>query len=155
MIDVYAELKEIINVLTENNVEYAVCGGWAMAIHGAPRATVDIDLLVLAQSLEDIFRLVKTRGYWLKAEPMSFKDGRVEIRRISKIDDETGFVISLDFLLVTPELEDVWQTRETLPLEDGAVSVVSRRALIKLKTLSGRTQDLADIERLTEIEDES
>jgi hypothetical protein len=57
MIDVYAELKRIINSLNENNVEYAVCGGWAMAIYGVPRATVDIDLLISEESLEKVFEI--------------------------------------------------------------------------------------------------
>lgn len=86
---------------------------------------------------------------------MSFHDGQIEIRRISKIDDETGFVLMLDLILVTPEITDIWQSKLTKPLENGSVSVVSREGLIKLKTLSGRTQDKADIEKLAEIEDES
>ncbi len=155
MIDVYAELKRIINALNENNVEYAVCGGWAMAIHGVPRATVDIDLLISADSLEKVFEIAKANDYWLEGLPMSFHEGQIEIRRISKIDDETGFVLMLDLLLVTSEIEDVWQNKLNKPLENGTVLVVSREGLIKLKTLSGRTQDKADIEKLAEIEDES
>ena len=155
MIDVYAELKWIIDALNENNVEYAVCGGWAMAIHGIPRATVDIDLLISAESLETVFEIARSNDYWLEGLPMSFHDGQIEIRRISKIDDETGFVLMLDLLLVTPEIIDVWQNKLVKPLENGSVSVVSREGLIKLKTLSGRTQDKADIEKLAEIEDES
>jgi len=155
MIDVYAELKRIINQLSENNVEYAVCGGWAMAIHGIARATVDIDLLIPADSLEKVFDIAKSNDYWLEGLPMSFHNGQIEIRRISKIDDETGFVLTLDLLLVTAEIIDVWQSKLIKPLENGSVSVVSREGLIKLKTMSGRTQDKADIEKLTEIKDGS
>ena len=155
MIDVYAELKRIINSLNENNVEYAVCGGWAMAIHGVPRATLDIDLLITAESLERVFEIAKLNDYWLEDLPLSFHDGQIEIRRISKIDDETGFVLMLDLLLVTPEIADVWQNKLVKPLENGSVSVVSREGLVKLKTLSGRMQDKADIEKLAEIEDEN
>jgi hypothetical protein len=155
MIDVYAELKRIINALTANDVEYAVCGGWAMAIHGVPRATIDIDLLISPDSLEKVFEIAKSNDYWLEGLPMTFHDGQIEIRRISKIDDETGFVLMLDLILVTPGIKDVWQSKLNKPLENGAVSVVSREGLIKLKTLGGRTQDKADIEKLTEIEDES
>lgn len=155
MIDVYAELKRIINALSENNVEYAVCGGWALAIHGVPRATVDIDLLISADSLEKVLDIARSNDYRLEVLPMSFHDGQIEIRRISKIDEETGFILMLDLLLVTPEITDVWESKLVEPLENGAVSVVSREGLIKLKTLSGRTQDKADIERLSEIEDES
>lgn len=155
MIDVYAELKRIINALNENNVEYAVCGGWAMAIHGVPRATIDIDLLIAEDSLDKVFDIARKNDYWLEGLPMSFHNGQIEIRRISKIDEETGFVLMLDLLLVTPEIVDVWQTKSAETLEDGSVFVVSRDGLIKLKTLSGRTQDKADIEKLMEIEDES
>lgn len=155
MIDVYAELKWIINALNENEIEYAVCGGWAMAIHGVPRATIDIDLLISADSLEKVFAIAKENDYWLEGLPMSFHGGQIEIRRISKIDDETGFVLMLDLLLVTSEISDIWQEKQIKPLENGSVSVVSREGLIKLKTLSGRTQDKADIEKLEEIEDES
>ncbi|HQU85908.1 MAG TPA: hypothetical protein PKY59_22470 [Pyrinomonadaceae bacterium] len=154
MIDVYEELKRIINALNDNEIEYAVCGGWAMAIHGVARATIDIDLLISADSLEKVFDIAKLNDYWLEGLPMTFNNGQTEIRRISKIDDETGFVLMLDLLLVTPELTDVWREKLTKPLENGAVSVVSRKGLIKMKTMSGRTQDLADIEKLTEIENE-
>lgn len=155
MIDVYAELKRIINALTENKIEYAVCGGWAMAIHGVPRATVDIDLLISADSLEKVFDIARLNDYWLEGLPMTSNNGQTEIRRISKIDDETGFVLMLDLLLVTPEIQDVWQNKLLKPLENGSVSVVSREGLIKMKTMSGRTQDKADIEKLAEIEDEN
>ncbi len=155
MIDIYAELKRIINALNENNVEYAVCGGWAMAIHGVPRATVDIDLLIKEDSLDKVFNIARENGYRLEGLPMSFRDGQIEIRRISKIDDETGFVLMLDLLLVTPEIADVLHSKSAETLENGLVFVVSRKGLIKLKTLSGRMQDKADIEKLKEIEDES
>ena len=155
MIDVYAELKRIINALTENKIEYAVCGGWAMAIHGVPRATVDIDLLISADSLEKVFDVARLNDYWLEGLPMTFNNGQTEIRRISKIDEETGFVLMLDLLLVTPEIQDVWQNKLLKPLENGSVSVVSREGLIKMKTMSERMQDKADIEKLEEIEDES
>ena len=155
MFDVYAELKRIINALNESRIDYAVCGGWAMAIHGVPRATVDIDLLISESSLPKVFEIAKQNDYWLEGLPMSFHDGQIEIRRISKIDDETGFVLMLDLLLVTSEIEDVWENKLVKQLENGSVSVVSKEGLIKLKTLSGRTQDKADIEKLSELENEN
>jgi hypothetical protein len=155
MIDIYGELKSIINTLAENNIEYAVCGGWAMAIYGVPRATTDIDLLISADSLEQVFDLARANGFRLENAPMSFHDGRIEVRSISKTDEETGFVLTLDLLLVTPEMIDVWQGKTVKPLENGTVSVVSREGLIKLKTLSGLMRDKADIEMLIGMENES
>lgn len=44
---------------------------------------------------------------------IAFKERAVEIRRVSKIDDD-GEVLSLDFLLTAPQVEDVRETREKL-----------------------------------------
>lgn len=155
MVDVYSELKRIIESLNENEIDYAICGGWAMAIHGIPRATIDIDLLIPSELLEKTLEVARKNEYWLEGMPMSFQGGKIEIRRISKVDEETGFVLMLDLLLVTPEISDVWETKTKKVLENGVVQVVSKEGLIRLKTISGRTQDKADIEKLLEIDDEN
>ena len=155
MFDLYEEFKSIIAALEEHGIEYAVCGGLAMAVHGLPRATVDIDLLIHAESLEEAQTLARKLGYTLEALPMTFSRGKIEIRRLSKIDRETGIVLSLDMLLVTSEIADVWHSRTELAWELGRIWVVSRSGLIALKTFRSSAQDLADIERLKETENES
>jgi hypothetical protein len=85
---------------------------------------------------------------------MTVGGSAIEIRRFSKIDRETGIVLPLDFILVTPEIVDVWNGREKVPWESASLWVVSRRGLIALKSLKPRAQDLADIERLKESDDE-
>lgn len=52
MATLLGELSNIISALNENEIEYAVCGGLSMAIHGLVRATVDIDILIRPESLE-------------------------------------------------------------------------------------------------------
>ena len=141
------ELSELISALDENGVEYAVCGGLALAIHGFVRATVDIDVLIREESLEKTYKIAETKGFDIRGLDSSFKERAVEIRRVSKIDDN-GEVLSLDLLLVSPQVEDVWATREQIDFLGRKLSVVSREGLIKMKTLAGRPQDLADIERL-------
>jgi hypothetical protein len=141
------ELSQLISALDENDVEYAVCGGLSMAIHGFVRATIDIDVLIRAESLEKAYKVAETKGFDIRGLDISFKERAVEIRRVSKIDDE-GEVLSLDFLLVTPQVEDVWETRETIDFLGRKLWVVSRGGLVKMKRLAGRPQDLADIERL-------
>ena len=46
------ELSALVSALDENEIEYAVCGGLAMAVHGFARATLDIDLLIRPESLD-------------------------------------------------------------------------------------------------------
>ncbi len=87
--------------------------------------------------------------------PLSFNGGIVEIRRLSKIDDESKTLFTLDFLLVTEGMKKVWETRENIDWEDDKVWTVSREGLIFMKELSGRHKDLGDIETLSELENES
>jgi len=153
--DLYEEFKSIVSALDEHGIDYAVCGGLAMAVHGLPRATVDIDLLILGESLDEVRELARTLGYTLESFPMTFSRGAVEIRRVSKVDQETGIVLPLDMLLVTPEIVEIWQSRIEVAWESGNLWVVSRLGLMALKSLGSSTQDLADIERLKESEYES
>jgi hypothetical protein len=141
------ELLEITSALEENGIEYAVCGGLALTIHGFPRATFDLDVLIQAESLEKSYSVAAEKGFDIKGLDMSFKERAVEIRRVSKIDDD-GEVLSLDLLLVTPQVTDVWETREIVNLQNQDLWIVSQKGLIKMKELAGRAKDLIDIERL-------
>ena len=131
MNDLVPELQKLIISMDAGDVEYAVCGGLAMAIHGFARATMDIDLLIRPESLERAFAVGKTQGFDIHGLDMSFKERAVEIRRVSKIIGED--VLSLDLLLVTPQVEDVWATREAVDFLGRRLSVVSRDGLIKMK----------------------
>ncbi len=154
MADIFDEFQDLIKKLNAEKIDYAVCGGWAMAIHGVPRATVDIDLLVLSENLEQVWKIAEDFGYWVEGLPLSF-DEIVQIRRISKIDEESKTLFTIDFLLVTEGLKEVWETRENIDFEDDKVWTVSREGLIFMKQISGRHIDLGDIESLMELENES
>lgn len=155
MADIFDEFQNLIGRINREQIDYAVCGGWAMAIHGAPRATVDIDLIIADVNLPKVWRIAGDLGYWVEGLPLSFDDGIIEIRRISKIDEETKTLFTIDFLLVTEGLKSVWETRENIDWEDDKVWTVSREGLIFMKKLSGRHKDLGDIETLMELEIES
>lgn len=142
------EFTDFTNALNERQIDYAVCGGWAMAILGFPRATIDIDLLIFFDDLDEVWQIAQSFGYDAEGLPLHFHDGKIEIRRISKIDKETKTLITIDFLLVTDALKEVWKDRKLFQWNCGKVSSVSKEGLIFLKKLSGRLQDLADIERL-------
>ena len=51
MIDIYDELRRLVQGLEAKGVRYALCGGLAMAVHGRPRATMDIDFLVAGDEI--------------------------------------------------------------------------------------------------------
>ncbi len=150
MFDLYDELRKLIAALDEHEIGYALCGGLALAVYDRPRATVGIDLLILSESLDPIMIIADKLGYEIRGLDMTFSNGAIEIRRRSKIDGETGHVLSLDLLLVTPAIQSVWATRVEADWEDGILSVVSRDGLITLKRYRNSVQDLADIAALQE-----
>jgi hypothetical protein len=63
MVDLYEEFKSMISALEQNGIDYAVCGGLAMAVWGAPRATVDIDLLILSEAFEEAKCVARSLGF--------------------------------------------------------------------------------------------
>lgn len=152
MADLLEELNSVVSILEAEEIEYAVCGGLALTIHGFSRATYDIDVLIRQETLKAAFEAVKGLGYDIHGLDISFKERAVEIRRVSKIDDE-GEVLSLDFLLVTPHVEAVWNDKITVEWQGRPMSIVSRDGLIKMKELAGRHKDLIDIDRLKNEED--
>ncbi len=148
MLDIYEELLELVSELERENISYALCGGLALAVYDVIRATVDIDLLVLTQDLDNALETAQKLGFDFLAIPMFFAQGKVQIHRASKIDSETDFPLSIDFLLVTEELRDVWTARRRIELEGRKAWVVSRDGLIRLKMLRGSAQDMDDIQKL-------
>jgi hypothetical protein len=150
VLDLFDELVALIDALESRRIEYAVCGGLAMAIWGLPRATVDIDLLIEPQSLAAVEEVGASLGYRFKANPMSFSDGAIVIHRVTKIDPDGGDVLMLDLLLVTPSVADAWENRLQVEWDHGQMTVVSREGLVKLKSFRASGTDLDDIRRLQE-----
>lgn len=142
------EFKLITSALNDAGIGYAVCGGWAMAIHGLPRATMDIDLLILPTDLEQVLDVARKNHFDIEGLPLHFE---MEVRRISKMDKATKQLITLDLLLVPDDKLDIWTDRELIDWKEGQTSVVSRDSLIKMKKIAGRPQDLVDIEKLKEV----
>jgi hypothetical protein len=148
VVDFFAELRQLAATLEARHIDYALCGGVALAIHGAPRATQDIDLLLLPEDLDRLREAARSCGFTLESFPMDFASG-LTIQRFTKIID--GQPLMLDVLLVSGVIRRAWDGRLSAPLEDGVVRVVSREGLIGLKVAAGRPQDLADIKRLEEV----
>ena len=148
-LSLFEETTALLADLERGDVPYAVAGALALAIHGVPRATTDIDLLVRPESLDAALQVASARGFDVQALPMRFSDG-LEVRRSTKIDAPE--LLTLDLLLVNENLESVWASRERVATERGAVWVVSRGGLIEMKAWAGREQDLADIRRLRELD---
>jgi len=67
---------------------------------------------------------------------------------------EGHHLMTLDLRLVAPVFEPVWNDRETVSLSEIAIKVVSKRGLIIMKNVAGRTQDIADIDAMRRLDGE-
>jgi hypothetical protein len=146
----YEELRNVLGALDRAAVDYALVGGLAVAIWGAPRATKDIDLLVRKEDLDRAKAALEVGGFTLEGLPFQFKDG-THVQRINKVDAE-GRLMTVGLMLVDENLESVWATRARLPFADRDVSVVSRDGLIAMKARAARPQDIADIQNLKDVD---
>ena len=146
--DAFSEFQLLVAELRNRKIDYALCGGIAMAVHGYPRATIDIDLLVPPHSLTELKMAATNLGYGFENRLSGFSGGQVEITRMTKIEAESGDYLMLDLLHVTPLLDDVWSARVQMESSFGNIWVVTKPGLIKMKKLRNSKQDEADIENL-------
>ncbi len=145
--DFFQELKTLVAALEAAAIDYALCGGVALAVHGAPRATQDIDLLLRPEDIDRLREVARGCGFLLEAFPMDFSSG-LTIQRFTKLID--GQPLMLDVLFVGGPLETVWAARQRADIDGGVLRVVSRDGLIALKLAAARPQDLVDVQRLKE-----
>jgi hypothetical protein len=153
--DLYEELLGLIDSLGKAGLDYALCGGIAVAFYGYSRFTKDIDILIRSEDLDQILKTIKDRGFSIKGGLMPFdwgKPNQREIYRISKVEGQE--LLTLDLILVNKNLQDVWDEREAFEWKNRQVQVVSPEGLIKMKRLAGRDQDLLDLKKLGFIDDE-
>ena len=156
--DLIAELEILVEAFEREHIEYAVCGGLAVGYHGFVRATKDIDLLVRDAQVADALRVARASGFDIPARKITFglaAGTPREVQRVSKMDPATGNMLTLDLLVVAPDLEDVWKTRIIIePVAGKTMSIVSREGLATMKRMAGRPQDLVDLQRLENLDDD-
>jgi hypothetical protein len=147
--DLYDEFLGLIDALEKDGIDHAVCGGVALAIHGHPRFTKDIDILIRSEDLDRVRTAVGRRGFTIDGGCLPFGAGGPlarEVHRVSKV--EGSQVLTLDLLLVSPALEDAWRGREMFAWRGRRLRAVSVEGLAMMKRLAGRSQDLVDLESL-------
>lgn len=147
--DLKRELLEAVRALNRAGVPYALCGGMAVVLHGYPRLTRDIDLLIRPQELEAAKTALATAGFSIPGGLIPFDIGRPHERKVFRISKRIGKdLLAIDLLLLPHFLKDVWEDRETYKLDAVPITVVNRIGLISMKKIAGRHQDLSDIENL-------
>jgi len=140
------DYKDMLRALSDEKVEFLLIGAYAMAAHGYPRATMDIDIWVMpsSQNADAVLRALRRFGAALDnltKEDLQ-KDGTifqigVAPRRIDIITEASGL-----------QFEEVYSRALSVNIEGIEVHIPLIDDLIRNKRASGRTKDLADAEAL-------
>ncbi len=143
------ELLRIVGALAAADIDYAVAGGLAVAIHGCPRLTVDVDILIRGEDLDRARAAMATIGFDLESGMIRLGTGPAGEPSLFRLVKAEGTeFLTLDLLMMAPQHEKPWTSREPFELGGRVVWVVSKDALIEMKRQAGRPQDLADIAAL-------
>ncbi len=142
------DFAEILSALSEAGAEFLVVGAHALAAHGAPRATGDLDIWVNS-TRENAARVMKA----LKAFGAPLQD--LSLDDLTKPDTvfQIGVVPSrVDILsgISGVDFSEAWPRRIVLRIEGVEVAVLGREDFVTNKRASGRPKDLLDIELLNE-----
>jgi len=140
------DFKEFIQFLNDNQVHYLVVGGYAVAIHGHPRYTKDIDIWVEI-SRENALKIIKSLQQFgfgsldLKCEDFLIDNQIIQLGYPPNRIDLLTSVDGVDFA-------DCYSKRLEISIDGILINFIDLENLKKNKKASGRMQDLADLENL-------
>lgn len=148
------DLREFVELLNDKGVKYVVVGGYAVAYHGHPRFTGDIDLYVepVADNAERILAALSAFG---------FGELELAVRDFTDPDNIVQLGLPPNRIDLLTSISDVtfdqaWADRVSAQLDGVPVAFISKELLLRNKRASGRPKDLADLTELddTELRDE-
>jgi len=140
------DLREFVELLNANKVEYVVVGAFAVAFYGVPRYTADLDLL-LRPTIENgrsVLRALDKFGFGnlgLTVDDFSTADKVIQLGVTPNRIDLLTSISGLTF-------DEAWSSREQGDLDGIAVAFIGKSALILNKETTGRARDLGDAEEL-------
>lgn len=142
----HPDVREFVALCLSRKVEFLIVGGYALAFHGAPRFTEDIDLMVLvspenAERLEGVIEEFGFGGIGISRSDFLDKEQVIQLGRApNRIDLLTG--------ISGVTWEDARASRVPVDLDGLRVFVIGKPELERNKEATGRPQDLADLARL-------
>ena len=156
--------EKVFRLLSEHEIRYVIVGGIAVILHGSPRLTADLDIIIDLDPLNarQAIEVLQRAGFMAEI-PVDIREfADKEIRRgwiseknmkaLSLHDHEMPPTV-IDILADSPiAFEDLYQRAKRISLDELTLRIASIPDLIELKRLSGRPEDLRDIAELEKID---
>ena len=140
------DLKEFIELLNALKVRYIIVGAFAVAYHGYPRYTGDIDLFIerSPENAQAILSAIQQFGFGdlgISSEDFLQEDQVIQLGIAPNRIDLLTFLSGVEF-------QEAWATRVQGEIAGLSVPIISKELLKKNKAASARSQDIADLEHL-------
>jgi hypothetical protein len=148
-VEIQQDFRDLLHLFNEQNVNYLVVGGYALAFHGAPRFTGDIDLWVRT-STENADKIINALN--------EFGFGSLGINKQDLTQDDQ--VLQLGYPPIRIDImtsidgvnfDEAFNNSLITNYGDIQIKIISKEDFIKNKRATGRYKDLADIEALGEL----
>ena len=144
--EVQPDFRDLLALFNTHKVNYLIVGGYALAFHGVPRYTVDIDIFI-KPTIENAKRIL------LSLDEFGFKSAKLTIDDFVNPDSVVQLGVApvrIDLLTSLTDLswEEAFSGRTEGKYGDIIVYYLGRKEFIKNKRATGRTRDLADLEEL-------
>lgn len=149
--------EEVFRELNRKKVKYVVAGGIAVNLHGVPRVTEDLDLIIYLgiENISKFSKAMEELGYKPKI-PVKIEDFGVKKNREAWIKNKGTVVFSLwnkdipyriidVFVKDLVDFKELYKDRVNIRAGMFRIPVVSIEHLIRLKQIAGRKQDISDI----------
>jgi len=140
------DFRDILSALSDESADYLLVGAYAVAVHGIPRATGDLDLWVRvsAENAARVLRALARFGAPLNDVREADLTSPGMVVQIGVAPRRIDLLTTLDGL----EFDAAWAHRTHVDVEGLRVPVIGRADLVRNKKAVGRPQDLADVARL-------
>ncbi len=144
------DFHDMLNALVNAEVRFLVVGAHALAVHGVPRATGDLDVWVRPDA-ENASRVIQALTRF--GAPINDLGIRIDDFTKPELVAQLGLPpYRIDFLtsISGVDFEDAWNERVEAEIESVRVPVLGLKSFVQNKRASGRTKDVADLESLGE-----
>ncbi len=144
------DFHDILSAFNAERVEYLLVGAYAVAAHGLPRATGDIDLWIRPSKSNAnlVWRALESFGAALDGISIRDLETPELVVQLGLPPRRIDLMTSIDGV----DFDTAWGEKVMIRVDGIDVPTISRRTLMVNKRASGRPQDLADVSRLTEQE---
>ena len=144
------DFRDLFAEFNAHGVEYLVVGAHALAVHGHVRATKDLDVWIRpdSENAKRVLRALASFGAPTQGVVEADLTEPGLIFQIGVAPVRIDIITSIEGV----EFDEAWPARVLTRFADQPVAVLSKEHLIRNKRAVGRTQDLADIEKLEGIE---